>query len=183
VTPTIRLARPEDAAAIATFSARTFFETYAESNDPADMTAHLAAKYSEAIQAAELADPGLVYLLAEIDGALAGFALLHLDHALENTGLSRPVELVRFYVAKEWHGHGVAQTLMSACRREAIRRDGRTLWLAVWQSNARAIAFYRKMGFAVAGTVAFRLGSQVQTDHMMTLALESVDRVEPVGRG
>ena len=183
MTPTIRLARSEDAAAVAAFSARTFFETYADSNDPADMTAHLAAKYSEAIQAAELADPCLVYLLAEIGSALAGFALLHLDHSPESTTLSRPVELVRFYVAKEWHGHGVAQALMSACRHEAIRRGGRTMWLAVWQSNTRAIAFYRKMGFAVAGTVAFRLGSQVQTDHMMTLSLESVDSVEPVGRG
>jgi len=183
VTAAIRLARSEDAAAIAAFSARTFFETYAESNDPADMTAHLAAKYGEAIQGAELADPRLVYLLAEIDGALAGFALLHLDHAPDNTTLSRPVELVRFYVAKEWHGHGVAQTLMSACRDQAIRRGGRTLWLAVWQSNARAIAFYHKMGFAVAGTIAFRLGSRLQTDHMMTLPLESVDPVEWVGRG
>jgi ribosomal protein S18 acetylase RimI-like enzyme len=57
------------------------------------------------------------------------------------------------------------------------------MWLAVWQSNARAIAFYRKVGFAVAGTAAFRLGSQLQTDHMMTLALESVDHAESVGRG
>jgi ribosomal protein S18 acetylase RimI-like enzyme len=172
VTPTIRPARRADAAALAAFSARTFFDTYAGANDPADMAAHLAAKYSEATQAAEIENPVLVYLLAELDNLLVGFALLHLNHGPDNTELSGPVEVVRFYVAKEWHGHGVAQALMSACVEVASRRGGCTLWLAVWQENARAIAFYRKAGFTVAGRVTFRLGSQLQNDHMMTLALE-----------
>ena len=182
MTPTIRLARHVDAAALAAFSARTFFDTYAEANDPADMTAHLAAKYGEAIQTAELKNPELVYLLAELGDVLVGFALLHLDHGPQNTELSQPVELVRFYVDKEWHGHGVAQALMGACVDEAIRRGGRTLWLAVWQENARAIAFYRKAGFTIGGSVTFHLGSQRQNDHMMTLALESTGSAAPVGR-
>jgi GNAT superfamily N-acetyltransferase len=182
VTPTIRLGRREDAGVIAAFSARTFFETYADANDPADMAAHLVAKYGEAIQAAELANPALLYLLAELDGILIGFALLHLNHGPEHTNLIRPVEVVRFYVAREWHGQGIAQTLMRACREEAARRGGGTLWLAVWRSNARAIAFYRKAGFAIAGTVTFRLGSQLQNDHMMTLPLEPAASEEPAFR-
>ena len=117
-----------------------------------------------------------------MNGVLIGFALLHLDHAPEHSNLVRPVELVRFYVAKEWHGQGIAQRLMSACREEAARRGGRTLWLAVWQSNARAIAFYQKAGFGIAGSVTFRLGSQLQNDHMMTLSLEAAAPEEPVLR-
>jgi len=181
VTPEIRLAQVADAGVLASFAARTFFETYAAANDPADMEAHLAAKYGEAIQAAEIQDPASVYLLAEVEGALAGFALVRLDHAPEGAALERPVELVRFYVAQEWHGHGVAQALMAACVEESRRRGGRTLWLAVWQQNSRAIAFYRKSGFAVTGTITFRLGSQLQDDHMMTLELESAGSREPVG--
>ena len=179
---TIRQARPGDAAALAAFSARTFFDTYAEANDPADMAVHLAAKYGEAIQAAEIDNPALLYLLAELDGTLVGFALLHRDHPPEQADLPQPVELVRFYVGKEWHGHGVAQALMAACVEHAARLGCRTLWLAVWQSNARAIAFYRKAGFAIVGTVTFRLGSQLQNDHMMTLALEPAGPAEPVAR-
>ena len=45
MTPTIRTAQLADAADLATFAARTFFETYAAANDPADMAAHLASKY------------------------------------------------------------------------------------------------------------------------------------------
>lgn len=182
MTTIIRRGRREDAAVIAAFSARTFFETYADVNDPADMAAHLAAKYGEPIQAAELANPSLIYLLVELDGVLIGFALLHLNHAPENTKLICPVEVVRFYVGREWHGQGIAQALMRACQEEAARHGGRTLWLAVWQSNARAIAFYRKAGFAIAGTVTFRLGSQLQNDHMMTLMLEPAAPPEPAVR-
>ena len=35
-----------------------------------------------------------------------------------------------------------AQALMDACADEALKRGGRTLWLGVWERNARAIRFY-----------------------------------------
>jgi ribosomal protein S18 acetylase RimI-like enzyme len=37
----------------------------------------------------------------------------------------------------------------------------------VWEKNANAIAFYRKMGFAKAGTHDFYMGSKRQTDFIM----------------
>lgn len=179
---TIRRAEPDDAARLASFAARTFFETYAAQNDPADMTAHLSARYGPAIQEAEIREPGAVYLLAELDGALVGFAFLRAEYAPRGAALERPVEVHRFYVGREWHGKGHAQSLMAACVEEARRCGGRTLWLAVWQQNARAIAFYRKSGFEIAGTVQFRLGSQLQEDHLMTLALAPLESGEPAGR-
>jgi ribosomal protein S18 acetylase RimI-like enzyme len=182
VTLSIRRAQPPDAALLARFAARTFFETYADANDPADMADHLSAKYGEAIQDAEIRNPMASYLLAEVEGGLAGYAYLLFEHAPEGVALDRPVELVRFYVAREWHGRGVAQALMTACVDEARRGGGNTLWLAVWQENARAISFYRKAGFELAGTVRFKLGAQLQDDHLMMLALGPVESVQPVAR-
>jgi GNAT superfamily N-acetyltransferase len=178
----IRRAEPIDAARLANFAAHTFSDTYAAYNAPADMAQHLAAKYGEAIQAAEIRDPTATYLLAEVEGDLAGFAFLHFEHGPDGVALERPVELVRFYVAREWHGLGVAQTLMAACVQEARQRAGGTLWLSVWEQNSRAISFYRTSGFSLAGTVRFKLGSQLQDDHMMTLALEPLESGRPVGR-
>jgi GNAT superfamily N-acetyltransferase len=175
----IRRAEPIDAARLADFAARTFSDTYAAYNAPADMAQHLAAKYGEAIQAAEIRDRTATYLLAEVEGDLAGFAFLHFEHGPDGVALERPVELVRFYVAREWHGLGVAQTLMAACVQEARQRAGGTLWLSVWEENSRAISFYRKSGFSLAGSVRFKLGSQLQDDHMMTLALEPVESRQP----
>jgi ribosomal protein S18 acetylase RimI-like enzyme len=171
VTPAIRRASRADAGRLAEFAARTFSETYAAFNDPADMSSHLAAKYSEAKQAAEIADPGGTYLLAELDGRLVGYALVVGNRAPDGMALPAPVEVVRFYVASDWHGRGVAQSLMAACIAEGRRRGGGTLWLGVWQENPRAIAFYLKAGFRIVGTTSFRLGSQVQDDHVMAMAL------------
>ena len=178
----IRRAQPADAGNLARFAARTFFETYADANDPADMADHLSAKYGETIQDAEIRNPLASYLLAEVEGGLAGYAYLLFEHAPEGVALDRPVELARFYVAREWHGRGVAQALMTACVNEACRGGGNTLWLAVWQENARAISFYRKAGFELAGTVRFKLGAQLQDDHLMMLALGPVESVQPVAR-
>ena len=47
--------------------------------------------------------------------------------------------------------------------------------LAVWENNPRAIAFYRKCGFTVTGAQPFVLGTEVQTDYVMTRELKTMD--------
>ena len=60
---------------------------------------------------------------------------------------------------------------MDAAVEAAAARGARTLWLGVWERNARAIAFYAKCGFADVGAQPFTLGADVQTDRVMALAL------------
>ncbi len=171
MTPTIRRATIADAAPLAELAARTFADTYGAYNDPADMAAHLTGKYGEAKQAEELADPAATYLLAEQDGRFLAYAYVVAGRSPAGIDLKAPVELMRFYVVRDWHGRGLAQRLMDACVEEARRRGGRTLWLSVWRENPRAIAFYRKAGFRLAGATSFRLGSQIQDDHVMAMDL------------
>ena len=47
------------------------------------------------------------------------------------------------------------------------------LWLAVWEVNDRAIAFYHKCGFRIIGRQGFPIGHEVQTDHVMAKSLAS----------
>jgi ribosomal protein S18 acetylase RimI-like enzyme len=176
VTFAIRHATPADATRLAELAARTFSETYAAYNDPADMAAHIAARYGEAKQAEELADSASSYILAELGEQLIGYAYLVADQAPGGLALDAPVELVRFYVASEWHGRGVARPLMEACVAEARRHGGRTLCLGVWEENPRAIAFYRKAGFEIVGKAAFHLGSQHQVDHVMAMSLDGAGK-------
>jgi ribosomal protein S18 acetylase RimI-like enzyme len=78
-----------------------------------------------------------------------------------------PLELWRFYVARPWHGRGIAQALMSHVNAEAHRRGARTLWLGVWERNERAKAFYRKTGFTDVGSHLFMVGEDAQSDRIM----------------
>ena len=72
-----RRATPDDASALAQLGERTFRATFAQFNAPRDMDAYVSAAYGVEQQRREIADPERAYLLAEVDGALAGFALLH----------------------------------------------------------------------------------------------------------
>jgi ribosomal protein S18 acetylase RimI-like enzyme len=47
------------------------------------------------------------------------------------------------------------------------------MWLSVWSGNARAIAFYTKVGFVDAGAVEFWLGPDRQMDRVMVAPLGS----------
>lgn len=167
----IRTATIADAALLADLAARTFAESFGAHNTVDDMSIHLSRTYGEAIQKRELEDPALTYLIAEVNGATAGYALVRAGSAPAIVTGVQPVEIYRFYVDRPWHGRGVAQGLMSACEAEARRRGGQTLWLGVWERNERAKRFYEKMGFRDVGTQEFVVGTDPQTDRVLTRAI------------
>ncbi|MFN8670219.1 MAG: GNAT family N-acetyltransferase [Gemmatimonadaceae bacterium] len=169
----VRRATRRDAAALAALAARTFDETFGADNSPEDMALHLTTSYGEAQQRAEIEDPAWDSLLAEVDGALAGFAQVREGGAPDCVPQPHPVELYRFYVDRPWHGRGVAQTLMAAVVEAVRARRGDAIWLSVWERNARAQAFYAKCGFAKAGEKAFVVGTDVQTDWVMARPLDA----------
>lgn len=168
---TVRPGVPADAGPLAELAARTFEETFGPLNDPADMALHLSSAYGLAQQLRELADPACHTLLAESDGRLAGYAQLVQGEAPSCVPGDHVVEIRRFYVDRPWQGRGVAQALMHAALEAAAARGGRTLWLGVWERNLRAQAFYRKYGFGDVGSQPFVLGTDRQTDRIMTRAL------------
>ena len=77
---------------------------------------------------------------------------------------------------RPWHGQGIAQRLMDSVSDIARRRGAETLWLAVWEFNPRAVAFYRKCGFVDVGSKAFILGTDRQTDRVMERAIGAAVR-------
>ena len=135
------------------------------------MAAYLAAAFSPDRQAAELADSHTTCFVAEIDVVMIGYVQMRAGDAPAGVTNSKPVELVRIYVAQEWLGHGVGEALMRVCINEARQAGYETLWLGVWERNERAQAFYRKWGFRVVGVHIFHLGSDAQNDFIMERAL------------
>jgi GNAT superfamily N-acetyltransferase len=166
-TPTIRRATPEDAALLSDMAARIFHETFAAENRPEDMKAYMDEAFTVERQADELADPSAIFLLAYVDDAPAGYAKLFRGDVPECVDGPGPIELARLYADHAWHGRGVGAALMEACLDEARKGGFETMWLGVWERNWRALAFYRKWGFAECGSHVFRLGTDDQTDILM----------------
>jgi ribosomal protein S18 acetylase RimI-like enzyme len=168
---TIRRGTVADAPALAALARDTFFDTFAATNDANDMALHLQRAYGVEQQAAELTDPRIITLLVEEGHQAVAYAQLRTgDEPACMTG-PQPMELWRFYVDRNWHGKGVAQALMDRVVTEAGQAGAQTLWLGVWERNARALAFYGKCGFADVGEHVFLFGTDPQTDRVMTRPL------------
>jgi ribosomal protein S18 acetylase RimI-like enzyme len=142
------------------------------------MARYLAEAFSPEQQAAEITDPAGTVLLAEHHGESGGAELVGYAHLVagpvpDAVRGEAPLEIKRIYVARAWHGRGVAQALMEAAIEAARARGARTLWLGVWERNPRAVAFYAKYGFTRVGEHTFVLGSDAQTDWLFARPVET----------
>ena len=167
--PRIRTATPTDAGPLAALAERTFRDSFADENAADDMEAYVRASFALDRVRAELADGVNTFLLAFVDGAEepTGYAKLRTGTTDPSVTGPDPVELERLYVDHSAIGRGVGAALMRAAL-DAARSGGyRTLWLGVWERNARAITFYERWGFAAVGDHVFRLGSDDQRDLVM----------------
>jgi ribosomal protein S18 acetylase RimI-like enzyme len=165
--PRVRALSASDAAPYSAFAERLFRETYTD-YEKGDLEEYIAEAFSTRHQTEELNEPGGRVLVIEDDrDGLLGFA--HVRQTAPPPALEGrfALEIARFYVDKRWHGRGIARVLMSACIAEARSRGADALWLLVYQSNARAVAFYEKSGFKRSGTQPFKMGSRVDQDWVM----------------
>src|SRR5436189_4376564 len=131
----IRLATTADAGIVSDLARRTFYDTFAPTNNPADMALHLAGAYSVEIQTRELSDRDITTLLVEESGTAIAYAMIRGDHVPECVTGPDAIELWRFYVDRGWHGRGVAAALMDRVKTAARERGAKTLWLGVWERN------------------------------------------------
>lgn len=174
---TMRLATPADARLLAAAGSAFFRDTFGEANTVEDMEAYLADAFTEDRQRAELSAPETsVWLAVDEGGEVAGYV-----HVRQRTpqadgtyGIARrPVEIVRLYADRRWHGRGLGPALMDQAVVTAQAWGADVLWLGVWERNARAIAFYEKQGFETVGNQDFMLGNDRQRDLVMARRLTS----------
>ena len=160
----IRVAGAEDAALIADFGRRTFYESFAQYNTEENMRLFLDEQFPRERQMAEVGAPGRIFLLAYLGDRLAGFASLRESEPPEGLKGENGIEIVQLYADAAFIGKGVGQALMQACI-DTARSQGRDwVWLGVWEHNHRALAFYAKWGFERCGEHLFIVGLDAQTD-------------------
>jgi ribosomal protein S18 acetylase RimI-like enzyme len=167
----IRRALVADALLLAELGARTFYESFAADNNPEDISTYLDASFGPEKQAAELAEFGAIFLIAEIDDIAVGYAQLRRGETPDCVSGRGLIELARIYASQAYLGLGVGNALMRACIDEALRAGHQTMWLGVWERNVRAQGFYRKWNFSIVGEHIFQLGSDPQRDLLMERAL------------
>lgn len=159
----IRRAVEADAEALTSFGARLFASTYGDDTPAAELAAYLSEHFSADLQRAEIVDPAGCIFVAEASDQMIGYA-----HAIrEGQGML----LNRLYLDQSARGTGLAARLLDAVETQGRGLGLEKLQLSVYDKNARAIAFYRRSGFATVGTASFHVGEDVQADLIMEKSL------------
>lgn len=172
----IRRGLVSDAAALARFAASTFVEAFGAETGADDLQAHVAATYRPELQARELADPAVITWLAVQDERIVAYAQVRRNAtAPACVVVPDAVEVQRFYADRSARGTGLALRLMEHALAAARELGGRHAWLGVWERNERAMAFYRKAGFAEIGSTYYRVGSDRQNDRVFLASLSPSD--------
>lgn len=157
----------EDAQALASLSASTFFDTFNGTCTDEDMDNFIKSYFNENQVKEELSDESDFYFFAEeADGIPIGYVRFKEDYSnFPMMKKWKAMELKRIYVEKAFHGKGIAQQLMDFVIEFCVAHKYEVLWLGVWEHNMQAQKFYLKYGFKNSGhTHSFPIGSTPQTD-------------------
>lgn len=162
----IRLAGPDDAAALHALAAETFPLACPPGTSQAAMDDFVATHLSEHRFDEYLADPAREVFIAD---DFAGYTMLvygePYDADVAAAITTRPtVELSKCYARAAQHGTGVAGALVTASVAAAQQRGAAAMWLGVNLYNDRANRFYEKNGFVVVGRKSFLVGDEPQED-------------------
>lgn len=162
----IRKLNPADLALLREISIQTFVDTFADQNTPENMESYLQTSLSLEKLSIELNHSESEFYFAELNDEIIGYLKLNYG-AAQSEPLENALEIERIYIRKEFHGKKIAQHLYNKAIERATERNAQFIWLGVWEHNARAIAFYTKLGFTAFGTHPFMLGDDKQTDILM----------------
>jgi GNAT superfamily N-acetyltransferase len=164
---TIRQADSNDARLISALGIVTFYEAYFEQDTPEDMANYLAETFSIEQMERDIADPDATFYIALLDGKAVGYAKLLRNSTAEGLTGASPIELKRIYLVERIWGRGVGSRLLDHCIEAARQAGHESIWLGVWEANARGLSFYRKHGFVRVGTITFPYGDTVGINHVL----------------
>jgi ribosomal protein S18 acetylase RimI-like enzyme len=162
----VRLATPDDAAALHELAAETFPLACPPGTLQKSMDDFIQTNLSQERFAAYLADENREIWVAD---DFAGYTMLVYgepsDRDVAKAITTRPtVELSKCYARAAQHGQGVAAALVETSVAAAQERGAAAMWLGVSQLNGRANRFYEKNGFVIVGEKTFMVGDELNHD-------------------
>jgi len=171
---TIQRAGVDDANLIAVLGTTTFYEAYFEQDTPEALADYIVESFPPELVKAELNDPNVTYFLVFVDGYAVGYSKLREDSTGPGVTGENAVELQRIYVVERFWKKGVGEMLLDHVSGAARKKGFDTLWLGVWEENARGRRFYEKQGFKdTGGRLEFPYGGGVGINIVMEKSLAS----------
>jgi diamine N-acetyltransferase len=171
----IRQASTQDNKIIAQLSATTFKETYWGTDTDENILQYIDAYLNQDQIYQELQDSATnLYYLAEYEQEAIGYIKIRNDIALKPDYLQsrEALEIARLYVLKAYQSQKIGYQLLLHAEQYAEQEGCEMIWLCVWKDNQKALKFYEKYGFQLAGEYLFQLGTSTYIDWAMTKKID-----------
>ena len=162
----VKAGTSDDAFDIASFSQKSFYESFADQNSKEDMDKFML-NFSMEVLMAEVTSGLHTFFVARKDGRIAGYIKLTDLNDPEEGVVDNSIELARIYVDQQVLGHGIGGLLMQKGLEFAKDKKFEEIWLGVWEHNYNAQAFYKKWGFERFSEHVFMLGDDAQNDWLL----------------
>ncbi len=157
----------------------TFIDAFAEQNEPIAFYEYVEKAFAPEQLLTELNTEGSVFYFVEFGNDIIGYFKINNGKSPKDT--DRPhfyadfmpfeqiqmTELERIYLKKDYHGKGIAQSMMPFIENCALKSESQYLWLGVWSENEKALRYYEKCGFETFGEHIFQIGNDKQIDFLM----------------
>jgi ribosomal protein S18 acetylase RimI-like enzyme len=136
----------------------TWLDAYSSFIPRSDLVGYLEAQYSPPKLRALFSDPDVTGFVAETGGEVAAYAKTFHARAEQRFYLHQ------LYVRPPKQGTGLGHLLMAQAEERARELGFDRIWLGVMVKNQQAVAWYKKMGYAVTETAPFIMGTTT-VDH------------------
>lgn len=152
-------------------SVQTFTETFANQNSESDMRKYISEKLSIKQLNLELNTEGSSFYFLKLNSQIVGYLKLNTGNSQTELKNETGCEIERIYVKQMYHGKHFGKRLLLKAIEIAKENHYQFIWLAVWELNLKAIAFYNKHGFITFDKHTFQLGDDIQLDIMIKMNL------------
>ena len=164
----IKRAAPKDHQDIINIGSVSVKEAHLGSCPDEDLQAYMDSHYNADAIIKELENPSFLYHILYYNGKAAGFSKIILNTAHESIEEKNVTKLDRIYLLSEYFGLKLGAELMKFNIELARQHQQAGLWLVTWIDNTRAISFYKKAGFEIAGLTKFWVTTTTFNDnHLM----------------
>lgn len=154
-----------------TISVDTFTETFANQNDEQNMQKYVSENLSIEHLTKELNTKGSSFYFLNLNSDIIGYLKINTGKAQTELKNDISLEIERIYIKQEFHGKNIGKQLLDKAIEIAKEHHYQYIWLAVWELNLKAIAFYKKHNFVEFDKHIFKLGDDEQIDIMMKMNL------------
>ena len=163
-----------DLDALIALSRRAFTDAFGYLYKGEDLAAFLDTHRAPGRFAAMIEDPDAMVLVADENGALAGYCTVQFGKGFDERPAPRPVRpcmLGQLYCSGDATGKGIGAAMLERAIAEARARGCDAMQLSVYSENFGAQRFYQRYGFRHVADIDFWVGNHRDDEFLYELAL------------